>query len=71
MVEQVRTQLGEVSILVNNASSDVLPKPFSETTWEYFQQSLNVTLAGAKYFVLFEDKNPTGYFVILYNMGRH
>ncbi len=51
MVEQIRVQLGEVSILVNNASGDALPKPFVETTWKEFQQNLDVTVAGTYHII--------------------
>lgn len=44
---QARQTFGEVTALVNNASADVLPRPFSELTWADMERDLNVILRGA------------------------
>ncbi|HWK47909.1 MAG TPA: SDR family oxidoreductase [Stellaceae bacterium] len=38
---------GSVSVLVNNASPRINPKPFAETTWDDMQQHLDVQVKGA------------------------
>ena len=38
---------GGVSVLVNNASPRINPKPFSATSWEDVQQQMNVQVKGA------------------------
>jgi 3-oxoacyl-[acyl-carrier protein] reductase len=51
MIRQIREKFGAVTILVNNASGDVLPKPFSEMTEKDFEKGFDVTLTGAYHII--------------------
>ena len=47
MLEVTVRALGPVDVLVNNASPELRPQPFVDTTWDEYQRHLDVTLKGA------------------------
>jgi 3-oxoacyl-[acyl-carrier protein] reductase len=47
MTARVRRDLGQIQILVNNASVMLPSRPFQQTAWPHFQAELEVALRGA------------------------
>ena len=47
LVDAARARFGRVTALVNNASSDVLPRAFNELSWDDFKGDLDVIVGGA------------------------